>query len=68
MIIAWAKRLRLTQLFVSIYIAPDLPALIMSNPDFRKACARTRQQQRCREQPRQQFHASYPNRCDAQLR
>jgi hypothetical protein len=45
-------------LFVSIDITPDLSALITSNPDFRMACARARQQERCREQPRQQFHAS----------
>jgi len=42
-----------SQLFVAIYITADLSAVITINPDFRMARARTRQRERCREQPRQ---------------
>ncbi|KRQ90359.1 hypothetical protein CP49_16205 [Bradyrhizobium valentinum] len=46
------------QFFISIYIATDLPASIISNPNHRMACACIRKQERCREHRRWTIHAS----------
>ena len=48
-------------MFVPFYVTTDLSAPIISNPNYRMACTRTRQQEHCREQPRKQFHASCPS-------
>jgi hypothetical protein len=39
-----------SQLFVALYVTADLAASIINNPNYRMACARTRQQEHCREQ------------------
>jgi hypothetical protein len=45
------------QFFISIYIATDLPASIISNPNHRMACACIRKQERCHEHRSWIFHA-----------
>src|SRR5215212_3048882 len=49
-----------SEFFILIYIAPDLPASVISNPNYRMACACIHKQEHCREHRRQTFHASCP--------
>jgi hypothetical protein len=46
------------QFLKSIYIAPDLTASVIGNPNDRMAFTRAREQEHRCEHPREKFHAS----------